>query len=366
MVKVSQLSSSQLGKLKETLETGARAKRGKQCKKGKPCGGSCITQSKTCGGKAKAAKSPKVTKTPTSNPKSKVQPSTAKKPVKPKKIDRSDHNEVIAHGAAFTAKRLKIGQPSVAERRAEAVMIEKRDSLRKQLSNPDSPEFAKANREYQRAEKKYYSEKSKREAKDLEKFDKLKSNIMKVSGVTDGDAKKFISSLDIPESIRNRQDFKDIEDGLTEAYKLTGGRLDTLKSLKYDDDRASANEYSGTINVGRVSNDRRAIMLHEAGHHFEASNNREMTGATNTFILSRSTSSTPKPLSEITGHRGYGADELAYPDHFISHYVGKVYSDGGTEVISMGLERFSDRQSMSNLYREDPDHFNLIVGFLTS
>lgn len=72
---------------------------------------------------------------------------------------------------------------------------------------------------------------------------------------------------------------------------------------------------------------------------------------------------TPRPLSLITGIRGYKSDELAIEDDFPDWtvYSGKVYPENmnATEVMSKGLE---------NLYldpvkflREDPDYFRFVV-----
>lgn len=56
MVKVAALNPEQVGRLKESMETVSRAKRGSGCRTGKPCGGTCISRSKTCGGKLKTKK----------------------------------------------------------------------------------------------------------------------------------------------------------------------------------------------------------------------------------------------------------------------------------------------------------------------
>ena len=68
----------------------------------------------------------------------------------------------------------------------------------------------------------------------------------------------------------------------------------------------------------------------------------------------------PKYLKDLTGFN-YG-NETAYPDHFVDPYVGKVYGDNSTEVMSMGMQYFKDAESMLRLYRKDKEHFYLIVG----
>lgn len=59
----------------------------------------------------------------------------------------------------------------------------------------------------------------------------------------------------------------------------------------------------------------------------------------------------------------YGPGEVAVVDRFYHPYMGKVYPSGGaTEVISMGLESFSNTSSMISLYRNHPDLFTFAAG----
>jgi hypothetical protein len=59
----------------------------------------------------------------------------------------------------------------------------------------------------------------------------------------------------------------------------------------------------------------------------------------------------------------FESNEIAYPDKFVSPYVGKVYPDA-TEVISMGLERVASPQRLVDFASTDPDHFAYTVGIL--
>ena len=57
--------------------------------------------------------------------------------------------------------------------------------------------------------------------------------------------------------------------------------------------------------------------------------------------------------------------ELGIEDHFTSKYVGRHYgADRTTEVFTMGIQNFSDPQSMAQLYMKDPEHFLLTLGML--
>lgn len=68
------------------------------------------------------------------------------------------------------------------------------------------------------------------------------------------------------------------------------------------------------------------------------------------------------PMSYLTGSKGYSRDEVAVADEYLSPYMGKIYRDGGTEVLSMSIEQFSSPQRMATLRRAHPELFHLIIG----
>lgn len=151
---------------------------------------------------------------------------------------------------------------------------------------------------------------------------------------------------------------------MQQFFQLTGGRgSESIKRLVLTDDRAYADDEDGSINIGRQRKERQmASLWHEAGHHAELENPvvREAAAA---WVRSRATGGVQK-LSILIPNSGYEDDEAAYPDKFIDPYVGKIYSDGSTEVVSMGIEHFTTPKDMLELYRRDPDHFHLILGIL--
>lgn len=70
-------------------------------------------------------------------------------------------------------------------------------------------------------------------------------------------------------------------------------------------------------------------------------------------------------LGEMPVHKGwaYGPNEVAMVDKFMTIYMGKVYEGtGGTEVVSVGMEKFSSPSEMRHLYSNHPDLFKTIVG----
>ena len=55
----------------------------------------------------------------------------------------------------------------------------------------------------------------------------------------------------------------------------------------------------------------------------------------------------------------YEPDENAKPDNFFDIYCGKIYSDGATEIFSMGIERLLTDPEL--FQQEDPEYFYFII-----
>jgi hypothetical protein len=148
-----------------------------------------------------------------------------------------------------------------------------------------------------------------------------------------------------------------IRDTAIEFFQLTNGvGSKALKSFKYTEDRAhNSGDY---INIGNEIE--RSIFYHELGHGAE--DELPKHGSVD-WIKSRATGP-ERPLQELAPDASYDAHEKAYPDRFYDPYVGKTYSDGGTEAISMGIEKFTSPKDMLKLWHDDADHFKLIVNFI--
>ena len=152
---------------------------------------------------------------------------------------------------------------------------------------------------------------------------------------------------------------KKVKTALEDFLNLTGGKgSQSLEIIVLDDDRPYASQ-SGDINIGRERGDRSPTIFHEMGHHLEFSE-KGSEKAARTWIESRATGK-PRKLSQLTP-LDYDDDEIAIPDKFIDPYVGKIYEDKSTEVYAMGLQHFVSAKEMETLYRQDPEHFHLIVG----
>lgn len=107
-----------------------------------------------------------------------------------------------------------------------------------------------------------------------------------------------------------------------------------------------------------------AKVVHEIGHWLEG-NARGVNSDAVAFLNRRRGT---EALQSLAGTQaGYGPDEYAYFDQFLSPYMGKVYRDAagtieGTEIVSMGLEYMYTRPV--ELSQGDPDMFNFIWGVL--
>ncbi len=99
-----------------------------------------------------------------------------------------------------------------------------------------------------------------------------------------------------------------------------------------------------------------SIFVHELGHAIEYSNKAVMD-AVGEFYKRRTQGYSEELMSNFGP--GYKPDEVAIADQFPHPYVGKkIYSDGASEVISMGLQLMYDNPV--KFAREDPDYFALI------
>jgi SPP1 gp7 family putative phage head morphogenesis protein len=119
--------------------------------------------------------------------------------------------------------------------------------------------------------------------------------------------------------------------------------------------RENFTDWNSSINMG--SSTKLDVFVHEFGHFIEYKVPSVKRLATE-YLKRRTQGERLQSLRSLTG-MGYKRDEVAWPDKFISPYIGKYYRDGATEVISMGLQYMFNNPA--KLYREDKELFDLIV-----
>lgn len=117
--------------------------------------------------------------------------------------------------------------------------------------------------------------------------------------------------------------------------------------------------YGSYGKVHLATDTRKSTAVHEAAHcmHDQSPRIRRMV---TTFFKRRT-------AGERLEYIYSGKSEMGYRDRFITHYIGKVYSDDkpdnmGQEVVSMGLQYMYENPQ--RFYSQDPEHFKLIYAIL--
>lgn len=389
----------------------------RRCTRGYNCGGSCITRSKNCRkaleGEAKNFSEWLVEKMignmgtvlgdkPVDPPK----PPRAKRTKKKKPeiaIDQGDYKSVIEGGKEF-ATRLGLDKPDYVDNlfeeekilirrnmdlehelmflRQDEVALRKSETLSNQSLLQDNLEQQRKIEEERSANKKRRGEISEQLSAEKEKeialYKKAKAEIIKHhrdKGYTEQAAKDSANRLLGAElkqegkvfSVPSKSEVKNFKVWAKEMYMLSGGKgSESLRFLVKTDQRQWARDGGkggGVINVGKNNN--KSVTMHEIGHHIEFEN-PQLKKAANEWMRSRATSLETQKLKDMVKGSSYKDPEVAYPGNYIDPYVGKVYDDGSTEVISMALQHFSDPESMRRLKRKDPEYFYFALGILLS
>ena len=108
-----------------------------------------------------------------------------------------------------------------------------------------------------------------------------------------------------------------------------------------------------------------STVVHEIVHDLEFAY-PDISAKTKEFLRNRADGQSPKSLRRLTGSKGYGTEEVAYEDNWAknggSHYMGKVYPDNATELLTMGVERMiNDPKSFAD---NDPQYFRFVLTIL--
>lgn len=118
-----------------------------------------------------------------------------------------------------------------------------------------------------------------------------------------------------------------------------------------------------SIGIARTAGSPDISFYHELGHVIEAQNSAANSAAL-AFRARRTAGQTPVPLRQYLGVSDdiFRDNEEILPDEFINPYIGKVYDQGETEVISVGLEYM--RFHAEALAERDPDYFHFMYHLL--
>lgn len=275
------------------------------------------------------------------------------------KADSSDHKALMNIGKDFSdqtmGKALKALQDAQAEKKNFFMDIETNNKKTKkgEWFKKDEKHAAKLDEKTLLAQKEF-------EAAAEEVLQKLKAH----HKIDREDAEKWVSQF--TDGIEGGEDKKLIRSGLTDVYLLTGGRGSGIRKITSDPsiDRSYARGGDAREIVFASKLTRGLpVVFHEYAHHMEYENPR-LAVASRKFIEDQATSSEIMKLKDITGDQNYGDNEMAFPGNFIHPYIGKIYGHAGspTEVISMGVEQFTDPRQMAFFYKQYPEHFNFTLG----
>lgn len=141
-------------------------------------------------------------------------------------------------------------------------------------------------------------------------------------------------------------------DRMTVSFNLSGNRRASALRLDYLGQNTCIN-YTSMCDSYRFA--------HEMGHAVEHAN-KEWMPRIHAWLEKRRGGEAPKELRKLVPGSNYSAGERSFRDKFRNVYVGKTYSNGCTEVISMGLQYMYDNPVA--FAREDPDMFELILGLV--
>lgn len=165
--------------------------------------------------------------------------------------------------------------------------------------------------------------------------------------------------------------------GFYTSEGVTSQGIIPVQRIESTSGRASANSKTGTIRLNAGAS---SVNFHEFAHMLEAS----MGGLQREIRKWRDSRALEKPrgfalpvgsidgvdgrklptfrLSDLDPARGFDNREVAVAGKFMSPYMGKVYPQGSTEVLSMAIQQFYSPNTMLPLYANHPDLFNLVVG----
>ncbi|WP_168174369.1 hypothetical protein [Tatumella sp. OPLPL6] len=201
---------------------------------------------------------------------------------------------------------------------------------------------------------------------------KVLSDMMESSSISKEQGDKFAQSINIP---KTDQAYFDkvygkgtVQENLSMIYRLVGGKLTTLKSIRLDKRKrgrsyASVSESLVVMRKGAGMD----VLWHEIGHHIEFSN-PVLLQMVKEHLRSRK-------INDRMIVSGTGSDAEYYFNCDFSHqYAGRSYNDVGnindidslpcTEVISMGIQALVNPDYGRPSLEKGDNIVQLIVGYM--
>jgi hypothetical protein len=195
------------------------------------------------------------------------------------------------------------------------------------------------------------------------------STLLEASSVSNDDALAWAKSQVIDADAvaklkRQKYPLAKFHQDMADFYRLTGGKASAIRFMA-GGKRANAGGIETTTGEKYINLDTsftKETLWHELAHHLE--NDPLAKAAANGFLLKRRESAQAYTLRSLTGSKFYGPKEIAWKDSFTNPYVGRIYSDGATEVFSMGLQYLSDPAKAAWFAGKDPEMFDLVTGYV--
>lgn len=194
-------------------------------------------------------------------------------------------------------------------------------------------------------------------------FQAVTEDLAAASGISEEQASAWTdSNILIAENARTKlrrigYSPEHLKKDVAELYRYVGGKLGPIEFvLEGHSSRAFAR---GKTLIAVQGSFNKETLFHECGHLAEAWDMSSQAACLQ-FVRDRAKGDLVS-LKKLTGG-SYRSNERAYPDNFYHPYVGKYYSDGASEVFSMGLQCLSNPQCLALLAEKDPEHFSLTLG----
>lgn len=194
-------------------------------------------------------------------------------------------------------------------------------------------------------------------------FQAVTGNLAEASGISEEQAVAWAeNNILVAENARNKlrrigYPLEQLKKDAAELYRYVGGKIGPIEFIL--EGRSTRAFARGKTVISVQGSFNKQTLFHECGHLVEAWDTSSQAACLQ-FIADRAKGS-PTSLKKLTGGR-YRTNERAYPDDFYNAYVGKYYSDGATEVFSMGLQCLSSPQALALLAVKDPEHLKLMLG----